>query len=528
MIQVVDDTAVGAIEAQHLRIWARCAGTYAAGVEALTGAATEPLLDAGGVGARTALLDVGTGPGAVIGPALARGASVQAVDLSEAMVEQVRHRHPGIDVRVANASALPFPDGAFDAVTMSFSLHHMAEPVAALAEARRVLREGGRIAVTVWAPADRLQVFGFGYASVAELTVELEPIHGVPLDVAEPDDVLALLAEAGFADVEVRELESAGTCTIPGRSPTCSTASSTEAGRRCRSSTPPPWPRPWSSWSAESGHDVRRPGAARQWLAADLQSSVRVPRRWPQLGADVQGHGAELLQRLRIPLVGLHRLDRRGDGRRVGARAEQPAGGGELRRQVAPGRRLIVAVGLAQAAGDGPERDGQVGRGAAAHPAIVPAVGTRRVAWSGCSTESSGARREGGEAGRDGLRSTGLTPDHLTITGLRRRRRRRGRHRHRPAARSGSCSSSSPPCPTCSTARWPRRPTPPASAAPSSTPSPTGSPTRCCSAASPGTWPSRTSAAHRHAARSACSALSRSSPTSGPRPSRSGSTPRAG
>ena len=86
MIQVVDDTAVGAIEAQHLRIWARCAGTYAAGVEALTGAATEPLLDAGGVGARTALLDVGTGPGAVIGPALARGASVQAVDLSEAMV----------------------------------------------------------------------------------------------------------------------------------------------------------------------------------------------------------------------------------------------------------------------------------------------------------------------------------------------------------------------------------------------------------------------------------------------------------
>ncbi len=69
------------------------------------------------------------------------------------------------------------------------------------------------------------------------------------------------------------------------------------------------------------------------------------------------------------------------------------------------------------------------------------------------------------------------------------RRRGRGGHRQRAPARWVCCSSCSPVCPTPSTARWPRPPARPVPRAPSSTRWPTGSPTRCCSAAWPGTSP---------------------------------------
>ena len=72
-------------------------------VEQLTGEAANAILDAAGVGADTALLDVGTGPGTLIAPALTRGARVTAVDLSPEMVSETSRRFPGAEVRVANA-----------------------------------------------------------------------------------------------------------------------------------------------------------------------------------------------------------------------------------------------------------------------------------------------------------------------------------------------------------------------------------------------------------------------------------------
>ena len=175
MIQTLAPNAVTALEDEHRAMWGRLADSYAAGAEALTVGAVPAMLDAVGAGEGTVLLDVGTGPGTLIGPALARGAAVRAVDLSPQMIEQVRARYPDVDARVANGSDLPFPEGSFDAVTFTFSLHHMAEPAAALAEANRVVRDGGRIAYTVWAPEDRLVAFGLAFAALAELPVEVVP-----------------------------------------------------------------------------------------------------------------------------------------------------------------------------------------------------------------------------------------------------------------------------------------------------------------------------------------------------------------
>lgn len=91
------------------------------------------------------VLDVAAGT-AVSTVALARsGAWCVAADLSLGMLR----RDPGRTVPkvAADALRLPFADGVFDAVTVSFGLRNMGDTVAALAELRRVVRPGGRLVV---------------------------------------------------------------------------------------------------------------------------------------------------------------------------------------------------------------------------------------------------------------------------------------------------------------------------------------------------------------------------------------------
>ena len=108
--------------AHTIDAWDRCAPTYATGFESLTSGATTALLDLAGVGRGTAVLDIGTGPGTLIGPALERGATVSGIDLAPAMVATARRRHPGVTVDVGDASSMTHPDASFDAVTIGWQL----------------------------------------------------------------------------------------------------------------------------------------------------------------------------------------------------------------------------------------------------------------------------------------------------------------------------------------------------------------------------------------------------------------------
>ena len=169
-----EEVAVG-LEAQNVAVWSRTASSYAVAAEVMTAPAAEPLLDAAGVGRGTALLDVGTGPGTVIGAAVRRAARVVGIDLSEAMVAAAQSRFPGVDVRVGNASALPFDSlpfdsMSFDSVSFAFCLLVLPEPDRALAEALRVLRPGGRVGLTSWASSG-LEAMEVGGGAVAELGV---------------------------------------------------------------------------------------------------------------------------------------------------------------------------------------------------------------------------------------------------------------------------------------------------------------------------------------------------------------------
>lgn len=99
--------------------------------------------------ARTArsLLDIGCSLGYVIeaGRRLQLGSA--GTDISHYAVEQCRHL--GHDARVGSLEALPFDDASFDIVVMKHVLEHTPEPRRALAEVRRVLREGGVTLVIV-------------------------------------------------------------------------------------------------------------------------------------------------------------------------------------------------------------------------------------------------------------------------------------------------------------------------------------------------------------------------------------------
>ncbi|HYJ50799.1 MAG TPA: demethylmenaquinone methyltransferase [Microbacterium sp.] len=96
------------------------------------------------------ILDLAAGTGASSVSLAKSGAHVVAADFSPGMIAEGRRRHagmPNLTFVEADATALPFDDAEFDAVTMSFGLRNVNEPHKALRELLRVTKPGGRLVV---------------------------------------------------------------------------------------------------------------------------------------------------------------------------------------------------------------------------------------------------------------------------------------------------------------------------------------------------------------------------------------------
>lgn len=109
-------------------------------------------VDALGIQAGEHVLDVacGTGNGAAV--AAAAGARVTGLDASPRLLEAARERVPEGEFVHGDAAELPFQDGAFDAAVSIFGAVLADRSEQAVCEMARVVRPGGRLAITSWVP----------------------------------------------------------------------------------------------------------------------------------------------------------------------------------------------------------------------------------------------------------------------------------------------------------------------------------------------------------------------------------------
>jgi ubiquinone/menaquinone biosynthesis C-methylase UbiE len=123
-----------------------------------------------------------------------------AVDAAPRMVELLARDLPSVETHVMDAAALDFPDATFDLVVAGFVMHIMADPIAAVAEVKRVLRPGGQFAFTIPGRADGSPEPW--HDPVEDLFTEYrEHRLGTSGYLPNHADEEALLADAGFADV---------------------------------------------------------------------------------------------------------------------------------------------------------------------------------------------------------------------------------------------------------------------------------------------------------------------------------------
>jgi len=150
------------------------------------------------------ILDVGCGTGRLAGALASEArAKVWAIDSSDEMVAVARETLPAeIGVRRGDAVRLPFRDGWFDRVTMSLVLHLLDRPLA-LAQARRIVGDDGRIAISTFHP-DHFESYWLNpyFPSIREIDLLRFPT---------PEAMHSELAEAGFPVYVERQVVTEGT-----------------------------------------------------------------------------------------------------------------------------------------------------------------------------------------------------------------------------------------------------------------------------------------------------------------------------
>jgi demethylmenaquinone methyltransferase/2-methoxy-6-polyprenyl-1,4-benzoquinol methylase len=169
-----------------------------------------------------AILDMAGGTGDVAFRMAGRGAQVTVADINPDMlgVGRERAQKRGIDGLVwaeENAETLSFAAGAFDAYTIAFGIRNVTDIPAALSEAHRVLRRGGRLFVLEFSTSE-WPGFGGAYELYADRIIPrlgkavagdedsyrylVESIRRFP----RPEAFRQMIAEAGFANARIEPM----------------------------------------------------------------------------------------------------------------------------------------------------------------------------------------------------------------------------------------------------------------------------------------------------------------------------------
>jgi len=188
----------------------RIAARYADGAW-LRASLQTALLEAAALAPGEHVLDLAAGPGL-----LARDAARQvlpdgwvlASDIAEGMLAEGLRRAadeglPDLLAAACDAEHLSFGDGTFDVALIGLGLFIFPQPGKALAEVRRVLRPGGRLALSVWGPREAVPLISRAQDCIARLLPAPKVPRPSVFRLGEADVLAALLGEAGFSDVRL-------------------------------------------------------------------------------------------------------------------------------------------------------------------------------------------------------------------------------------------------------------------------------------------------------------------------------------
>lgn len=195
--------SLAAVKARQQQTWA--SGDFAV-IGTLIHAAAEALVQAADFAAGSKVLDVATGSGNAALAAARCGCEVVGLDYVPALLARGRERAAAerLDVRFVegDAEALPFADGAFDAVVSIYGAMFAPDAPRVAAELLRVVRPGGRIVMANWTPA------GFVGEMLRTVSRHVPPPAGVtPPTAWGTESRLRELFGDGLSSLEVRPRE---------------------------------------------------------------------------------------------------------------------------------------------------------------------------------------------------------------------------------------------------------------------------------------------------------------------------------
>lgn len=160
-------------------------------------------------------LACGTGDAGILAAErVGAGGSVIQTDFAAAMVDAAKRRVGGLDLenvehRVLDAESMDLEDDSVDGALCRFGYMLMADPAQALAETRRVLKGGSRLAFAVWGPPDKNL-----WAAIPGMTLVAHgkmppPEPGTPgiFALGDPDRIRELVIGAGFGDPRIEQVK---------------------------------------------------------------------------------------------------------------------------------------------------------------------------------------------------------------------------------------------------------------------------------------------------------------------------------
>jgi SAM-dependent methyltransferase len=199
--------STGSREAQA-KLWGTHAEAWAA-TEIIFSAVYESALERLRIRQGDRLLDIGCGAGGFCGLAHAKGASVVGLDATPELLAVAKSRYPECTFDEGEMETLPYRNAEFDFVTAFNSIQFATNPQTAIYEAKRTMKVGGLLLVTVWGPPQQCDSAAFleelkklaappadarGPFSLSEIGVLEGLIENVRLDIVDAKEVECIFA----------------------------------------------------------------------------------------------------------------------------------------------------------------------------------------------------------------------------------------------------------------------------------------------------------------------------------------------